>query len=298
MPEQDALDLAVEEINSEGSESTSEQPEAEEVAAAEETEATETEVEASEAEDGEEPTDKADSPLFSKLMEKYGGDKEKLAAGVYEQQNSLSRIQKQIDGIETLLQQRLAETEPEEEAGPNPDVQVIEQELADYTEELKGNEAKRGQILANINKANLDIARMQGKLEKAEDWEKTNLESKITAEEANRDRLRDKWEDLDRRDRQVIRERQKAELRKSQAEQEAESARQEERRHKEELKAVGQKTLSTFFDAFKEASGSYKMTQESVDYMAKAVRRDVREHLESLGPGAPEIGRASCRERV
>lgn len=283
----DPLDAAIEQFNAE-QESTSNSEE--QASSSEETQDAPTSEESDESQEGEHRPAEGRSPKFQKLLEKYGGDEEKFAEGVFEQQNSLSRMNSELKELKELILKNQAS--PEEDDTPiaeHPNLAEFDQELTDLSNDYQSNEARMAQIIQDSAQRNLAIAEAKGELKHADDFDKNRLESLISREEDKKNQLLREWNDLRKSNKTIVKEAREVTRKKQQAENQLQEERSQLTRQREVQAQKSQGYLNEFFTAFEQSIRPYNVPEDDLDYMANAVRREIREYLEVLGrQGAPE----------
>jgi chromosome segregation ATPase len=281
----DVLEQAIQAIN-EGEESTSASEEL--VAASDESQATKDES----TEEVVTDSSGKDS-AYQKLLAKYGGDTEKLAAGVFEQQNSLSRMHQDITELKQaiLAKRDAAEEEAEDatlEAVEHPDVEWINQELTDLKSETSEVLAQKNAMVQEIVTIDRQIAEYRGQAKYADDFAKATIETQIAQLEARKENKADKWRDLDHRQKQIVREEKEFNRRLRLAQQEIKAERSKIKELRSAEKQAQTRTLNTFFSAFETEAKDYKLSPEMARNLANDVRRDVVDYLRRLPDGTPE----------
>lgn len=145
----------------------------------------ETPEEASEEEDTEEAPVTGHSEAYKKLLSKYGGDPDKLAAAYWEQANSSSRLHQEMQEIKAyLMKQSEEKVDPRKYIEEDPDVQELNNELTVLRQNAEAIQQEQYGYVTLYGQLEQEIRELRGELKKADDYEKTNLNAEIRSKES------------------------------------------------------------------------------------------------------------------
>jgi hypothetical protein len=128
--------------------------------------------------DGDAPAE--GSSAFNDLLAKYGGDREKMAEGVWEQARSVSALHRELADIKAIIANQRAT--PEDEAkiiASDPEVQELAGELAALDNEMQATQQAQTSLIADYGKMDKLIAKLEGQLERADDMDKPDIKASL-----------------------------------------------------------------------------------------------------------------------
>lgn len=290
----DELDDAIEAFNA-GDEATPEGPTPDEpVEAAPDSDAPAADdAEAAAPDDGdgkEQPPAKGRSEKLQKIIDsKFGGDEDAFTDSLYEQWNSGSRMRQELDEVKGALAQLVQQRPPESIPDDHPDLVEINEELTSLKDERKSNSLAGTRLLNELGTLDREIAKLEGKAESAEDFEKQRLEQKILQLEVKKESLIGKWESSNKDDKRLERELKSAEKRLNQAKKDvSEKLVSEQRQQRADLQ-VKERTLQEFFQNLEAAADENGIPKEARKHLANTVRGELVLFLRGLGPDEPDV---------
>lgn len=229
------------------------------------------------------------SPKVQKIVDtKYGGDWEKFADSIYEQQNSAARLHEQLQELRELIAAK-PEEEPQVEAPPHPDIQWLEQQIQALDTEAATTEQRRNQILLDINKRDREIAAIDGEMKRADDFEKQSLMHQKLRAESALERLMERFEALGDRQKQIDYRKREFQYQRKYVDSRIEAERANQKRADFALKARESEWQNDFLGAFEKEAEKYTMTQDQMDYMFDVITGQAGTYLSSLPKNAPAI---------
>lgn len=286
MAEQDVLDAAIDTFLAADGATPAETSDSD-VAAPE---STDVELAASDAPTTEDPAVEATeepkpaqvrSPKFQKLLDKYQGDEDKFAEAIFENYNSMSALRKELDDVKSTLTQSSPKA-IQAVIDNDPDVQWISGELSTLTTNLKQNEAARVNLLDKIDKTRSTIAKLEGKLEVADEFEKPILErEKFLSDKALEDHLA-QWRGLDRDDASIQREKREFERKFSQAQREAESKVAVSKQRDADFESSKEKHFNDFVSAVDASAKEYRLDSKQKAHLTSVLRAEAYMQISSL----------------
>jgi len=241
--------------------------------------------------DGDDATGE-DSSAFKDLLAKYGGDKNKMATGVWEQARSVSAISKELQDIKAMLQ--VQRESPEDEAAAlaaDPNVQEVAGELASVIAEVKSTTQEQTALIAEFGKMGNLIARLEGQHERADDLDKAEIGSKLReakqdARQLQRDfkSAKSKLSSLETQKRQMTRTYRDAQTR-------AKAMRDTEKQQALDYKEQARATRSEFNEECRAAAKMHKIEVDSKVYnvINQSIKDRITSYLRSLPENAPPI---------
>jgi len=246
-------------------------------------------------EEGDEDSpDAGHGGAFDKLLSKYGGDKEKMAAAYFEQANSSSKLWEKLQGIEEYIKGQHAAPAVNEEqlVAEDPDVKEIATDYSETQAEIQSVTKKQNLLISQYGNLENDIQKLRGKLEVVNDPDvkyelRNELNEKISDQKSVRTdidnkqsevkRLTASLKDLSRRYRAAT------ELAKAKAsrQRQAELERQQE----------AQATRREFAEAMRKEATRYGIPVESKQYavLFQSINDRIYSYLSRLPSGAPGV---------
>lgn len=288
MPDQDAiLDAAINTFlaadgttPAETSDSGEAAPESTENLAASDTPTTEDPTPEAEVSEGE-PTAEVRSPKLQKLLDKYDGDEDALAEAIFQNQNSMSKFHKELEELKTTFNKPKTEATPEEIEN-DADVQWISGELKTLDGNLRGNEATRVALLDKIDASRSLIARLEGKIEVADDFDKAALTQQKTLQDQILQAHLSDWRGLDRDDASIRREKKDFERQLDRAKKEAAVKDANLRQRDANFEVAKEKHFRDFSSAIDAQSKSLGLSKEQREYMFNVIRSEAYSYLSGL----------------
>jgi hypothetical protein len=288
--EADPLDAAIAEAESDtphdqlaDEESTSEDETDEET----ELEAAAEDEEEEESEDEEESKPPAKgSPLFRKVLEKYGGDEDKLADALVHQWNSSSELHKRTQQLEQELQ-ALKTQKPQEPAEPPEEVIDVQEDINALNEEAKSNQQSMSGLLEKMNKKNAEIYKLQGKIEDAEDFDKQRLQGLEAARQQELASIVKEYGEFERSNKRLEREYARYQRKLIKVQKQAEASRAQQARLEVESAQVRVNASRDFAEAVEMAQAKYGFPNPK--RVEKLIRQEVLEYIGSLPEDSPAI---------
>lgn len=145
-------------------------------------EATKTEDEGS---DG--PANEGGSSAYEKLLAKYGGDKEKMAQAVFDNQNRIARTTRDTDEqlaemralLEEIKGSKESEIKIEEIVKDDPYVKEINADLASMQREASEIRQAQQELNVKYTKLSREVTRLEGQVEVADEGEQYALREKL-----------------------------------------------------------------------------------------------------------------------
>jgi predicted nucleic acid-binding Zn-ribbon protein len=288
------------EVPSDGTEDAPVSPEPEESSAPEESAASEEKPEAEP--DDQDTGDKGEEAApeqghggaFDKLLAKYGGDKEKMAAAYFEQANSSSRLWEKLQGIEEYIkgQQKQPEVNEAQLVAEDPDIKQIVKDYSDAQSEITETKQRQDQLIAKFGDLERKIAKEQGKLEAAPDYETkseiraqlADLTSELKSVHAD---IRGTQSDMKRLNKDLVSLARQYREAESRAKDKVSRQRQEQYERQQEAVATRQE----FADSMRTEAGKYGIKLDSKQYavLFSSINDRIYSYLNRLPEGAPGI---------
>jgi len=221
------------------------------------------------------------SPKFQKLLDKYQGDEDKFAEAIFENYNSMSALRKELDEVKSTLTQPSPKA-VQAEIDNDPDVQWVSGELSNLNANLKQNEAARVDLLEKIDKTRSSIAKVEGKMEVADEFEKSVLnQQKFLHEQALEAHLSN-WRGLDRDDASIRRDKKDFEHKLSRAQREAEFKEASSKQRDADFESSKEKHFNDFVSAVDASAKDYNLNPKQKEHLTSVLRAEAYMQLSSL----------------
>jgi len=135
--------------------------------------------EAEPAEEASEGEGASGGERYQKLLAKYGGDVEKMAEGIFEQQNSAARLNEKFERAMARIEQ--LETVRQPEPTPvidenSPDLQSLRTEMDALNQEFVGNERQIAAIEKDYGSKERELIEIEGQIKIADEFKRSELE--------------------------------------------------------------------------------------------------------------------------
>ncbi len=218
----------------------------------------------------EEPED------YRKALDKFGGDKGKFASEFWQAKNALSQAAKEKKQLEARLKELEGRTrQPEKPAAPptppepHPDLKRIDERITTFTK--KGEEIAKSQqqALIDLAKQDREIAKLEARVELADELEKPSWQARLDAAQMKRDGIVTKYQNDEER-KELNQERlDRAQQEKDFASKHLESAKVRQEQVERERE--------TFFEEFPQQIDGY--IKDICDELKVSEDKDVREFL-------------------
>lgn len=232
---------------------------------------------------------------YARLLEKYDGDEEKLAEGVWNQANSLSEMSSRLDEITELLKQAPPEPEvPTEEIVANDtSVRQAAEEVRSIDQKIKEAERDQVQIVAEHGKLERLVNRLEGQLEAMDDDNPKKADIREQLREARADRkeaarnYKDSKRDIEDKQSKL----QQAAIRFRKAEQDA---KEKVERERNEVRTRAQRQAASraeFTEALEAEAKKYGIPEDSQTFkvLHESIQSRVVAYLRTLPKGSPGI---------
>lgn len=125
---------------------------------------------------------------YAKLLAKYDGDPEKLAGAVHEQDSTIAALHAEVKAIKDALKTRSPEEE-EAAIASDPDVQELATEVTTLKSDLDEMEKTQKGYVAEFGRVGVLIAKLEGKLEVADDEAKPEIRRQLEAAQAEQKQI-------------------------------------------------------------------------------------------------------------
>lgn len=221
-----------------------------------------------------------DSPLLTKILEKYGNDPDKFAEALFHSQNSNAEMFKAINELKEKFEALTAEEEDEDII--HPDAAVIEEDIEGFNQTLKDNSEDQASLVQKGEKLRAEMAELRGELKHAEPDEKRGIQAQIDAKQERLETLADKWKSLDKDNARVKREIKFAERRRDQLKGVVEEAKAKRKEDREKAKQWQMTQRETFDTAVRSLPQVYKMSTEDVSYLHGVIKAEASLYLRTL----------------
>lgn len=285
----DPLDAAVEEFNAQPDEVEVEEPTSETEEAAPESQEAAEEEESVQGEESEEKPTKAQirrNPRLQKILDKYGGDEDKLVDAIYHQWNSGSEQHKRMNQLEQALE-ALKSKQRAAPAEPTPDILEVQEDITALNEEAKDNQQSMSGLLGKMDKLNAKIYRTQGKLENAEDFDKARLEAQETGLKQELDSVVRDYQSRERDSKRMLRDYAKLQHRLDRVTKAADSDRAKEATQEVEDAKTRADAYRDFITTVEEYQGRYNFPNPK--RVSDMVRSELSTYIDSLPADHPAI---------
>jgi DNA repair exonuclease SbcCD ATPase subunit len=232
---------------------------------------------------------------YARLLEKYGGDEDKLAEGVWNQANSLSEMSSRLDEITDLLKQSPPEPEVpvEQTIADDPYVRQAAEEVRSIDQRIKEADRDQVQIVAEHGKLERLVNRLEGQLEGMDDENPKKSDIRDQLREARTERkeaarnYRESKRDIDTMQREL----QQAAMRFRKAENDA---KERVERDRNEVRTRAQRqaaSRSEFTDAVRAEAKKYGIPEDSQTFkvLHESIQSRVVAYLRTLPKGSPGI---------
>lgn len=229
---------------------------------------------------------------FEDLLAKYGGDKEKMAKGVWEQARSVSKLYDEIQSLKELIaNQRVT---PEDEAkiiAEDPDVREVTDELASLQDELKETYSQQQGYIAAYGKQSNKIARLEGEYERADELARPEVSQKLSEARREMERIQNGYETAKKEYSRLIKDHKRLERQLKTAEVSARSKRDKAKQQELSTKAQADQTRVEFDSAYRAEAEKYGIEEGSKRFavLRQSVKDRISSYLRSLPKDAPAI---------
>lgn len=228
---------------------------------------------------------KGRSSKLQKLLDKYGGDEDKLAEAIYESYNSGSKLRQELDELREQLEEARKPEKPEESA----DVAGIKEQISALDAEGSDLVSEERTLIADHSKLSKDVAKLEGKLEDADELDKPRLQHQLHLKQLEERQLQRDWKDLQSRKRRHLLERGDLDRRLKRAEDESNAERARQAQSKAEERKGQQGFLADFRNAVDEAADELGLTKdEDREYFHNVIKAEAIAYLRAQ-PDAPGI---------
>lgn len=228
------------------------------------------------------------SSVLQKIIDtKFGGDEDKFAASVYEQQNSTARLYEELQELKKALPTKEeAPPTPEE----HPDLGWVNQEITSLQAETEQNRLRQEALVTEGRSKREEILQLKGEMRRADDIDKKELQQQINLVESELSRMNSEWRDLDKSNRRLASEQRDLARRKELAEREVISAREEQRTQAIKDKEDQVQELQKFEKAVSEVAKDNGLTdKEVIDDMYETARAKAALYIRINGE-VPDLG--------
>lgn len=254
-------------------------------------------------EEGESSPAKGGGGAFEKLLAKYGGDKDKMAAAYFEQANSNSRLWEKIQTIDEYIkgQQRPPAVDEEKLIAEDPNVKSLATDYNDTYAEIQTVARQQDQQIKLYGVLEKDVAKLQGKLEASQDPDVRNeLRAELSEKIGEQKSVRADIANSQREVRQLnLR---LKDLRSRYADAEARAKEQVSRQRQAELeqRQAAQETRREFADAMRKEADAYGIPIGSKHYevLFQTINDRIYTYLSRLPNGAPGIDMESAVKQL
>jgi chromosome segregation ATPase len=161
--------------------------------------------EESPAEDDEDKGKDADpaqgrSPAFQKLLDKYGGDYDKLASAYFEQANSSSKLHSEIQEIKEMVAagRKLTAEEEGQAVADDPYVKEVNTDLSAVSEEAQGVVQAQKGLVGQYQKLELKIAQLEGEYKRADETDRSEVSRELNEAKRDMNELKRDYKDSQR----------------------------------------------------------------------------------------------------
>jgi hypothetical protein len=245
-----------------------------------------------EDEDAEKAPATGRSPAFDKLLAKYGGDYDAMAAAYFEQANSTSKLYREFQELKEVLSRKEADPKAAEEfIRSDPYVKEVQAEMGSIQQEAQRIQQEQYTLIQQYGQLETTIKGLEGELKRADEVDAVTIrqdlsEHKAAMKEALRDFNSNKRElaQLDRTARGVQRTLRDAEAR-------ARARMDNENKAKLTEAQTAQLAGRDFLHTINSEMERYGIPQNSQKY--KFVRTIVRDrlfnHMSQMNPNDPAI---------
>lgn len=252
-------------------------------------------VDGEQQEEGEEGSPaKGSGGAFEKLLAKYGGDKEKMAAAYWEQANSTSRLWGKLQGIEEYIkgQQKPPTVDEEKLVAEDPSVKALAADYNDTYAEVQAVARQQDQQIKQFGALEKEIAKLQGKLEATQDPDvKGDIRAELSEKLGDQKSVRADIANSQREVRALNQRLKDLKSRYADAEARAKDQVSRQRQSELEQRAAAQETRREFADAMRKEAQAYGISIESKQYQVlfETINDRIYTYLSRLPNGAPGI---------
>lgn len=234
---------------------------------------------------------KGRSPKLQKLLDKYQGDEDKLADAVFESYNSGSRLKKELDELKGLLHETLkAKSDEQDKVSDHPEIKGLTEQLGALDTEIRDLGSQRRSIIEDVNKANKELSKLEGKYEEADDLDKPRFKNLMAIQERNLKDLERDWKSLDRDERKLDSEKRDLARKIKHTEDAIKVERANLRINKANQERSQGEFATTFREAVNSAAESLRLkTAEDKEYLYNVIQAEAIAYLRSLPEDSPGI---------
>lgn len=237
------------------------------------------------------------SPVQKLINSKYGGDENKFVAGIHEGWKSSAALRRELDEIKAQL--RVApkpEPEPEPEFIPpaqiSEDLKWLGTELTSLAAEKTASDHRKNTILNEADGLDRAIARLEGKLEVVDDYEKVKVQQSLSELKAQKNGLVQEYRSLERRIKEIGWEERNFNGRKMEAERAISYYRDQAKQQRTHQEAKAKEIRSQFDSILAENVKQYSFADDpefDINTLNRMIRGDISLMISSLPPNAPAV---------
>lgn len=242
------------------------------------------------AKDPEKPQEKpaeAD-PVQALIDTKYGGDRQKFVDGLHEQWKSASKLHDEVRQLKEAL--LTAKQEPEEiDLSTHPDISRLETRINSYDSEIKEHQQEQQRLIAEANKYQTEIYKLQGKLDVKEDpLEKRELQADIRERERSIRDLAKEYKDADASIRKLKNDKESLSEQREAVESKIHQAQQQKLTQELANKQYQVQELDKFNKAVDAESKDYGIDGELKEYLRGLLKSEASYFIRNLPPDQTE----------
>lgn len=143
-------------------------------------------------------TAKRTSALQKLIDEKYKGDEEALVQALVSQQNAASDLRSELDELKGLLTSFKKEDPAVDPTTDDPDVQYWNEQKEVLDQEVQNLQKRKVWLTEEFDKASKVAARLEGKIEIADEFDKEKFSNELKAIQGYLENLSSQWQDIPR----------------------------------------------------------------------------------------------------
>lgn len=241
---------------------------------------------------GEEGSPEGRGGVFDKLLAKYGGDKDKMAAAYFEQANSNSRLWEKLQGIEEYIKgQHRTEVDEEALVAEDPDVKEIVKDYNDTQADIQATTTRQNQLISKYGELERKVENLKGQLERADFDSKSDIREKLSEAIGDQKAVQSSIENTQRDVKRLNGDLKKMARTYREAAARAKDAVSRQRQVEFERQQEAQTTRREFADAMRTEATRYGISVESKQYavLFQSINDRIYSYLSRLPQGSPGV---------
>lgn len=252
--------------------------------------------------DEEKQTAKARGKALQRIIDtKYGGDEEAFVEGLYEQWNSASGLKKELEAMKKeAAKPSLPSLTPEaleQLLAKDPEINAISEKVNKVEAKRSNVISRQGNILKDVSAAQMEMAKLEGRAEKADEYDKSILDAKRYQLELKVNALAREYQELDDKLGNLDESKSDLQGQLKRAKRDAEAAIRQYQEDAVETAKLNATLVDTFTKTALKLAVEHGVPEKNWDYMMDIVKSKGAMHIRSVQANDPRYqGFADSKE--